>query len=233
MQLSSGTPNFIAQAYLLATGKTTALTAGSTKYTKLLNLANYYQLIWASEPDVDWNSLRSSFSLGNVTNTNSFAIPTTVGKVSHQEGDFVRITTATQEYDYDIVPINKLYDSGQKLNHWDNGRCAVSGSNLVFAHTFISTDPQYGGAITLPGFSIPSTLVNPTDVIAVTDPNWLCQMAAAEYVRTDLTRQAQYPSLIAMANETMRVMKLQNESQIEEVYRDWSPMAGISSDAWE
>jgi hypothetical protein len=222
----------IAQSYLLATGKVTALTTDSTKYTKLLALANYYQLIWANEPDTDWNVLRSNFNLGTVTATNSFAIPTTVGKISHQEGDFVRITSATQEYDYDLVLYNELYSSDRKLNHWDNGRCAVAGSNLVFSHTFATTDPQFGGAITLPGFTIPATLVNSTDVVTVPDPNWLCQMVAAEYVRTDLTRQAQYPSLIAMANESMRSMKEQNDSQIEQVYMDWSPTAATSEDPW-
>lgn len=217
------TAQFIASSYLIATGKTTALTSGSTKYNKLLALGNYFQKIWAGEPGTDWESLRTTFTLAStVSATDTYALPATVGKITSQEGDYVRITTATMEYVYDIVPSTRLYDSELKLNHFDNNRVAVVGTSLVFARTFKTTDPQYGGTITVPGYSIPADLVDPGNV-HVDDPNWLVQMSAAEFVRTDITRRDQYPNLVAMANETMASMKDQNGAQIETVYTGWRP----------
>jgi len=214
----------IPRIYLYATGKTTVLTPGSTKYVKILAIANMLQQVWAAESGIDWESLRTSFPLGVITATDTYSLGITIGKLSSQQGDFVRITTATQEYDYTIVPSSRLYDSEHKLLSFDNNYCSVQGQSLVFARSFETTDPQFGGTITAPGFIIPTMLVNPSDVILVDDPNWLAQMSAAEYVRTDLTRQSTYPGLVQMANATMNSMKDQNDSQKEEVYTGaWTP----------
>lgn len=224
---------FVANAYLLATGKTTALSFGSSKYTKILNLGNLFVRQWALEPGVNWNSLRSLFTLGAiVTATDTFALPATMGKISDQEGDFVRIlhTDGVSESEYTIVPADRLWNDGPTLNNpvsrrnaW--GTCAVIGSNLVFSTPFKTTNAQYGGTIKVPGYTIPATMTAISDVLPVDDPDWLCYVVAGEYDRNDVTRVQLYASLNDRATQLMKNMKAQNGSQVEEVYRgSWAPL---------
>ena len=171
----------IAATYLLATGKATAPSSGTAKYTKILALLNIFSQNWATEP-VMWASLRSTFTVtspATVTATDTFAIPATVGKISEQEGDYVRINHAngTDQSTYTIVPIERLYDDGPTINTAGGPYCAVSGSNLIFPVAFTSTSPQFGGTVKIPGYSIPATLTTGSDVIQVDDPYWLCYMA--------------------------------------------------------
>lgn len=209
---------------LRATGKVSTLGVTDTKGVKILAFLNYFQNVWALSTNVDWNSLKTTFTLGTVSNTDTFDLDSDIGRLSQQEGDYVRITTTTQEFTYTIVPLEKLY-KGAKLNHWDNGKCSVVGQSLIFAHKFVSTDPQFGGSIVVPGFSIPDPLVNANDEIAVDDPNWLVAISAAEYDRTDITRVQYYPGLKDEADELMYTMKRHNDSQQEMVYQDgWNPM---------
>ena len=157
----------IATSYLLATGKSTVLAAGTSKYNKIVALANYFTQLWANEPGEDWASLRSTFALGTITAGNSVAIDTDIGHISNQEGDYIRVLhlDGIGETDYSIVPIERLYDGMISRNAPDGGRCAVSGSNLIFEHSFISQDAQFGGTIQAPGYLIPDTLANGNDVI--------------------------------------------------------------------
>lgn len=221
----------IANTYLLATGKTTTLTAGTTKYTKILALLNMFTQQWAGEVGVDWKSQRLVANVtGTVTATDTFAIPTTLSKVSKTQGDFVRIVhTDGTESDYDIVPIERLYQESSKAQGGTGNRVAISGSNLIFDVAFTATSPQFGGTIQVPGYKIPATLTAGSDTIEVDDPYWLCFMAAAEYVRNDITRVQQYPNLIAQANNAMEGMKNENNSQVETVSATWSPLGST----WE
>lgn len=218
--------DFITNAYLIATGKATPPASGTAKYTKLVALANLFTQNWASESGVDWKSLRTVATVtGTVTATDAFALPTTLGKLSRTEGDFVRILcTDGTETQYTIVPIERLYEEGSKVNATGNDTCAVSGSNLIFNTPFQATDKEFGGTIYVPGYITPATLSAGTDVIQVDDPYWLVFAVAAEFVRTDLTRQDQYPNLIAQANNSMEGMKQDNESQREEVTATWRPL---------
>jgi hypothetical protein len=233
MALAMTVTQFVAQTYLLATGKTTALTAGSSKYTKILALGNLFTQQWAQEPGVDWASLRTIFSLGTVSATDTVALDSDIGKVSSQEGDFVRIahTDGVSESEYTIVPISKLYGDGPKVSASGVSRrnavgtCAISGTDLIFSRAFLATDAQFGGTISLPGYATPATLINANDTIAVDNPQWLCYAAAAEYDRNDITRVQLYPSLRDRAKELMAQMKDVNGSQLEEVYTGgWSPL---------
>lgn len=221
----------IANTYLLATGKTTTLTAGTTKYTKILALLNMFTQQWAGEVGVDWKSQRLVATVtGTVTATDTFAIPTTLSKVSKTKGDFVRIIhTDGVESDYSIVPIERLYNESSKAQGGTGNRVAVSGSNLIFDVAFTASSPQFGGTIYVPGYKIPATLDDGADTIEVDDPYWLCFMAAAEYVRNDITRVQQYPNLIAQANNAMEGMKNENNSQVESVTATWSPLGST----WE
>jgi hypothetical protein len=226
----------IAATYLLATGKATAPSSGTAKYTKILALLNIFTQNWATEP-VMWASLRSTFTVtspATVTATDTFAIPATVGKISEQEGDYVRINHAngTDQSTYTIVPIERLYDDGPTINNAGGPYCAVSGSNLIFPVAFTSTSPQFGGTVKIPGYAIPATLTDGADVIQVDDPYWLCYMAAAEYIRNDITRVQQYGNLIAQANNSMNNMINANNSQKETAYASWSPGNGTGGETW-
>lgn len=225
----------IQKAYLLAAGKATMPAADTTKYTKILGLLNFYKDVWAQEPGVQWQSIRSLASLSaTVSATDTYALPTAVllgtAKLSDQEGDFVRIihTGGLVESDYSLVKDSKLYRDGPSVNNpggegintW--GNCARRGSNLVFDVPFTASSVQFGGTIKVPVYTTPADMVtsssDPADVVEVDDPYWIIFMAAAEYVRNDVTKQNQYSNLIAQAINCMDGMKENNEAQIEEVY---------------
>jgi hypothetical protein len=232
---------FIADAYLRATGKTTTLTSG-TKFDRIVALADFYQRRWAREPGVDWNSLYDpAVSLGTVTATDTFDIDTSsIRKLSDREGDTVRIvwTDGVGYTDYDIVDANKLKDYSYGVNKESptGFYCAQIGSQLVFNHTFLTTDSQYGGEIFVPAYTFPDEITsdNPnTDEVQVDDPDWLVTRVAAEYVRNDITRRSRYPELLGEANEIMERMKDDNEGQVDTIDRPWRPLSGLGQDsAW-
>lgn len=224
----------VANTYLLATGKTTPLSQGTTKYTKITALANLFTRQWSREVGTDWRSLRTIVTFAaTISATDTYALPTTISEVSSQDGDFVRVyhTDGVSESDYTLVPIERLYDDGPTLNnggrmeHNATGTCAIYGGNLIFSRAFLSTDPQIGASIKMAGFSIPAALVNPSDLIVVDDPFWLEARCAAEYVRNDVTRVQLYQSLIEQANVAMEQMKEYNSTQDEYMYTgSWRPL---------
>ncbi len=234
MSFSMVTSEAITQTYLLATGKSTPPSSGTAKYTKILALLNMFTQNWATEQNVNWKSLRAFFTVtspATVTATDTFTIPTTAGKISPQEGDFVRInwTDGENQSLYTIVPIERLYNNGPSINNAGGPICAVSAGTIIFPVAFTSSSPEYGGTVKIPGYSIPSTLDDASDPIQVDDPFWVCFMAAAEYVRNDITRVQQYGNLISLANNSMQAMKQKNNSQEEKVYSNWSPLGST----WE
>jgi hypothetical protein len=235
------TTEFISDCYLKATGKTTTLTTG-TKFDRIVRLGNYYQRRWAREPEIDWNSLYNpAYSLGTITNTDSFDVDaSTVRKLSDRQGDYVRIvwSNGVGYTDYDIVNHDKLKDYSWGVNKESaNGYyCTQIGGQLVFNHTFISTDPQFGGEIFVPAYVFPdeitSTNTDNQDV-QCDDPDWLVTRVAAEYVRNDITRRQRYPELLTEANEIMSRMKDDNEGQLDTVDKPWSPFSGTTNgSAW-
>lgn len=230
----------IADIYLRATGKTTTLTTG-TKYNRILNLIDFYQRRWARENDIDWNSLYNpAFSLGTVTATDTFDIDTSsVRKLSQREGDTVRIewSDGVGYTDYDVIPHDQLkdYSYGVTKQSPIGYYCAVVGDQLIFNHTFLTTDKQYGGEIFIPCYVFPDevTSANVSDDIQVDDPDWIVVRVAAEYVRNDITRRQRYPELIAEANEIMSRMIDDNDGQVDVVDKPWTPFSGIGTDsAW-
>jgi hypothetical protein len=228
----------VAQVYLRATGKVTPLTFGTTKYTKILALLNFYTQEWALEAGIDWNSLRQPFPIGTVTATDTFSLDTDIGTMSQQEGDFVRISNidGVSESEYTIVPPSRLYEDGPVLLNGgigcfnSKGTCAISNGNLVFSTPFLASNPEFGGTIKVPGFIIPPALVGISDQIIVDDPNWLVVKSAAEYDRNDVTRVQLYPALNDEAAVLMENMKDQNQSQAESAYTGaYRPLAST----WE
>ncbi len=225
----------IQKVNLLANGKGSSLAVDSTKYTKILQLLNMYKDVWAQEPGVQWKSLRALTALSaTVSATDTFAMPTAyvnkTGKLSTQEGDYVRIKydSATKETDWTLVKAERLYNNGPSVNNaggygvFTNGNCAVIGNNLVFDVPFTANSVEFGGNIYVPLYITPDDMVSstiaPTGTVPVDDPMWVIFMAAAEYVRNDVTKQNQYANLIAQAVNSMNAMKEWNESQVEDSY---------------
>lgn len=210
--------DFIAKAYLIATGEVTTLSSTDDDYKKLLSIANTNQHDWATEPGVDWSSLYDpSVEIGTVSATDTFDLDDSIRVISQKEGDFVRIvdsSDSTKYYDYQTVEPNQL-------KRFDTGNyCARIGSTLKFNRAFTSDDPEFGGTITVPAYTTPDDLVNATDDVAVDDPNWLVYMTAAEYVRSDIVLRDQYPNLVAKASAAMDAMKEANGAQIETILRE-------------
>jgi len=231
----------VTAAYLRATGKATPPTSGGSKYNEIVALLDFYQRRWAREPEVDWNSLYDpAFSIGTVTATDSFDLDTSsIRKLSDREGDYVRImwTDGTGYTDYTIVDADKLKDyfSGQNKENYKGFYCAQIGKQLVFNHTFASTDSQYGGDIQVPCYTFPDEITSTSpdsDEVQVDDPDWLVTRVAAEFVRNDITRRQRYPELLSEANEIMDRMKADNGSQVDETDRNWTPFSGIDHGGW-
>lgn len=214
--------------FLKSTGKTATFTTGSAKWLKILGIANQKLRQWARENGTDWEVLYSPNQvIGTVTATDSFAIDTsTIRNFSNSDVDPVRIyhTDGVGYTDYTIVNADTLkeYYTGPNKEYPIGNYCARIGNNLVFNHKFKSTDIQYGGSIKAPVYLFPDSLVNDSDDIPC-DENWLILATAAEYIRTDITRQNMYPTLVAEANDAMQRQKDDNEGQLDEIARPWRP----------
>jgi len=232
----------VTAVYLKAVGKAVPPTTGSSKYTRIIGLLDFYQRRWAREPAVDWNSLYDpALSIGAATATDIYDLDTSaVRKLSDREGDAVRImwTDGIGYTDYDVVDANRLKDYfyGQNKENPRGFYCAQIGKQLSFNHKFVTTDPQYGGNIQVPCYGFPDVITssNPdTEEVQVDDPDWLVARVAAEYVRNDITRRQRYPELLSEANEMMTRMIDDNGSQINTTDRLWSPFSGIGQEnAW-
>jgi len=206
-------PEFVSAVYLRATGKPTAPTSGR-KYNQIIALGDMFTRQWQDEPGQDWTSLYDFFSNGTVTATDTFTLDTDIRKVSQMDGDFVRIVhTDDNVTEYTIVPADRLYENRYQY------AVAVQGRNLVFASAFTADSPQFGGTIVVPGYGYSTFPTNDTTQITVDNPDWLVIRTAAEFVRTDITRQNQYPNLIAEAQQLMEKMKENDGGQIDSAYR--------------
>ena len=219
---------FITAAWRRAKGKNPTFAAQSTKWNLILDMGNDWTRYWATEYGVDFNSLYDPrVDIGNVIATDTFELDSSIRKLSDKLGDVVRImhTDGVGYTDYTIVPHDdlKMYYGGQDKESPSGFYCAQMGRDLVFNHEFISTDQQYGGSIEVPAYLYPDVLENATDDIQVDNPDWLVLIVASELARNDVTRQSQYPALLAQANDKMNSMKDDNDAQLSEVTRPWNP----------
>lgn len=199
---------------LKATGKVTSLSATDTKYIKVKGIANYYINSWQNTPNVDWNSLYDpAYSIGTVSATDTFDLDDDIRKVSDTRGDYVRVG----EEAWAIVPADTLqrYDDSARV-------CAQVGRTLKFKTPFTSDSQFIGSTITVPVYLFVETLVNPNDEVPVDIPEWLVLMAAAEYVRNDVTKQNQYPNIVAEANQLLQRMVDDNDAQVNEAFVDFT-----------
>lgn len=218
--------DFVPAVSYQATGKVNSYATGSTKWLKVLALANSCIRDWQDEPGVDWNSLYTpDYSIGTVTATNSFTVPAVIRKISNQEGDVIRIIHAdgVAFTDYSVIPNDRQKDFADGTRTFQNNFIIQVGPTIKFNRAFNSTDPQFGGTITIPGYLYASTLVNDSDVVPVDIPNWLVYATAAAFDSTDVTRQQLVPRLETKANEIMQVMISNNDGQVTDMYRPWRP----------
>ena len=197
---------------LKATGKPTILPTTNTKWEKIRGILNYYQQAWAHEPGQHWRSLYHIESLGTITNTGEYSIPSHVDEVSTAFGDNVFVMTT----DGKMVKF-ELVDHDDFENHLTGNYCTIIGNDidgkyLEFAGIFMDDDPCYGGELKVPCYYKVEDLVNIDDTTIVDDPMWLVTMAAAEYIRNDIVKQNQYGNLVAEANNLMTSMIRRNRA---------------------
>ncbi len=205
--------SLIQKAYLLSAGKAVAPAVDSTKYVKILSLANLMQDMWLNEPDVEWNSTYQWVSIGTVSTTDTYELDETIRSVSKREGDGVRVvhTGTLQESDYELVSPDRFKEL------FSNNICTVIGRDLIFPKAFTALNAQYEGTIFVPAYVHLDPLVGASDEVLVDDPNWLAYMVAAEYVRNDITKANQYGNLVALAANSMNKMKQNNRGQTQDI----------------
>ncbi len=198
----------ITEGYLLATGKSTLPSSGSSKYNRLIALAKKCYRDWQTETGVEWNSLYEVVSAGTVTATDEFELDEEVNKLSQREGDNIRIVTdENQYYDYKYISPSRLY-----AYRYNKAVALIAEKRLRFSRGFTSSDPEFGSTISVPASIKLDDLVNLTDEILIDNPAWLPVMIAVHYVQSDAQLQYKYPDLLAHANDLMNGMKLANGS---------------------
>lgn len=207
-------PEFVQLVHFRGTGKPVSPTTGSKKYNQILIAGQIYTDAWLNEPNVEWASLYDFRNSGTVTATDTFALDNAIRTVSKQEGDIVRILhTDGNESEYELVPVDRLRENRY------NTVVAWSGRNLVFSKAFTASDPQIGGTIVVPSYGYATFPTDDVTAIPVDDPYWLVDIAAAEFVRNDITRKQEYPNLVGSAAERMAKMKENNGDAVDELYR--------------
>jgi hypothetical protein len=221
------TEEFVSDVVLRSEGKLPTFASGSTKWLRIVAQGNYFLRRFARERGVNWNRYYDPIkSFGTVTATATFAVPSTVYKVSPQEGDTVRITHTDGNYtDYTLVPHNQLKNKYATGNY-----VAKIGRNIKFNQAFTSDSPQFGGTIRVPVYEYPDTFSDDDDVIDHDDPDWLVCSVAADRCKNDVTRKDLRDDLISEANEILASLKEENDSQIEEVERTWNPTVHTNED---
>jgi hypothetical protein len=208
----------VSNVYLQATGKLPTFTSGSTKWLRIVAQGNFFLQQWARERGVDWYTLYDpAYPLGTASTAQEYDLDDEILKISQQDGDSLRITHTDLRYtDYTIVNADQLRD--YNYDHY----VARVGRRIRFNRPFLSTNPQFGGTITVPVYLKPEIFSADTDEINIDDPNWLVFVTAADMVRNDVTRKDLRADLISQANEAMMAMREDNESQFSEVLRPWS-----------
>ena len=227
--MSMTAAQFVSNVFLEATGKLPTFVSGSTKWLKILALGNINIDDWMDEPDVDWRSLYTpDVNIGPITATATYALPATTRKISQQEGDYIRIlhTDNITFTDYTIIDGTRQKDFANGMRTFQDQYVTDWGTGIEFNRAFQTSDPQFGGAITVPVYTYPAHIVADTDLVPVDIPNWLVYATAASYDATDVTRQQLVPRLEAKANEVMKRMKFNNEAQNDRMYQPFRPNAG-------
>lgn len=173
---------------------------GTTKYSVYLSIANRKQREWANDPTVDWASLYSDESVGTVSGSSrEYDLPIEVVRPS----DFIYLEIDGVMHPYNVVPPREIDRTSRRQ------AVSVIGKTLRFSYDI--ADNLNGANIIVPAFYMPDALEDPTDEVAVDNPDWLVYALAAELARNDYSKDDQYPNLAGMANDLYEKMRLANE----------------------
>lgn len=200
------------KAYLIATGKNTPVSITDKNGSKLLQLANIYQELWASEPNTSWNSLYEDVEIGTISNTDTYDLDSSIRRISNRSGDSIKVVKDNTTNLFPLVSPDELTGSGDNV-------CAQIGSSLKFNRTFTADDQLFGGIIVVPAYTNVPVLSKENDTVAVDDPNWLVFSIAAKWSMDDSLLVQNYPNLLQIANNAMAAMKKANQPQISSAYR--------------
>lgn len=212
------TATLVSNVYLKAEGKLPTFASGSTKWTKIVAIANQKIDTWQNE--ALWNSLFvPNLELGRISATDTYDLDDSINQLDNADTAVVRIVHVDGNFtDYKTVPAKRLKD------YQDGQYCARVGRTLVFCRPFTVDDKQFGGMLSVQAYIYPDHLVNDTDIVPVDDPAWLVTASAAEYNRTDITKKDQYATLVNESNSLMDSMKRENDSaNLSTVARPWRP----------
>ena len=94
-----------------------------------------------------------------------------------------------------------------------NQQVYFSGGNpltLTFSGDIESTDTIVGGSLIIPGYYLPADVSVSTDLLPVTDPNWLVMATASEIAFADIVYEDRAEALNARANALWKQMVAKN-----------------------
>lgn len=207
----------IGKAWLEAKGKANTPTSG-TKYNTLLGLVDTELKNWQDEEGVEWDSLWSMVTLtGGVSITDTYALSTSIRKISKREGDYIYLLSAdgTQKKPIKLVRPNQLYEHND-----DQFYAAQIGRNLVFSKAFAADSSYIGYSINVPSYGYVNDITAGTDIVNCDDPLYVAYMVAASFARNDLVKSGQYQNILDKADVRMESMKQNNSGQDESYDND-------------
>ena len=204
----------IKKAFLHAQRKDVAPQVGTSKYNALLAMADSMTRIWASEPNVEWNSLYERQDIGTLPTSGVIDLDETIDYISQSEEDPVLVGSTP----YKVVSARQLY------RRRGGNVCAKVGNTLVFPVFSDESLSKIGSSVSIPAILAPDEITSGSDELQVDDPMWLAVMMAAEFVRNDGVKQGQYENLLAYADNIMQKMKEANEGSVNEVLTPWAPL---------
>jgi hypothetical protein len=223
----------ILNIYRKATGELdTSITPDSDDGQTILSIINeqvdtYYsaidqygvRIIWGRNVDPDY-----VVGTANLTDTQYEVDWSEVEAVPTGFYAFVRISGVR----YDLVPFHELYDD----RHLTQKVCAITANGLTF-----NAPPTEAGDILLPvilkGRHLTGTERDVQAITGVHNILWLQMASAAEYVRTDIVRGAQYPNVLAQANDIFARMIEDNEARTTPVTYDNKGMTARNRTIYE
>ena len=182
-------------AYLEATGKYVELETTNPKYLKMVQIANLMMNQWENEPAVEWRSRKKTIKIDSVDSEKDiYKLPESVLKIDRTSGKNI-----TFKKDDKIVGEIEIPD------------IKVMGNTLDLSE--VITDQILNADIYVPIIEKLPKVKDPEDPILIDNPYWLVFMTAAEYVRNNQIKNAQYGNIIAYAQNLMESMKAVNNEK--------------------
>lgn len=199
------TDELVNAVLLKATGQPEKPQWADEEYQRILGIANFYISAWQNEPNTDWSSLYDpEFVIAtSLEGVRSYEIDRSeFNKFSSVPGDFITVGDSN----FYIIPAELLrrYDGEEA--------CIIANNKIIFARDFYGN--EIGKEIKAPVYLKAQPLTEPISKVPVDNPYWLVTVCAAEYSRSDILLQGQYPNLINEANQLMSKMIENNSGQI-------------------